>query len=65
MRSVPTKGNVEPRLALGELFLTKYNSVDAQKTFDDLLHDNPSQPRALLGQAQRLIADQQPRCLIP
>jgi tetratricopeptide (TPR) repeat protein len=47
------------RVRLGELFLEKYNSSDAQSTFDEVLRDNPSHPRALLGAARRLFFDNQ------
>ncbi len=53
-------GNVEARDALGELFLAKYNSADAQTTFDEALRVNPNDPRALLGAARRLVFDGRP-----
>ena len=43
----------EPRARLGEMFLEKYNSPDAQRAFDDALKLNPRHPRALLGSALR------------
>jgi cellulose synthase operon protein C len=43
----------EPRVRLGEMFLAKYNSADAQAAFDEALRLNPRHPRALLGVAQR------------
>jgi tetratricopeptide (TPR) repeat protein len=52
--------NIEARDALGELFLDKYNSADAQATFADALQADPSDPRALLGAARRLVFDGQP-----
>lgn len=52
--------NFEARDALGEMFLAKYNGADAQRTFDDALRVNPSDPRALLGAARRLVFDGQP-----
>ncbi len=52
--------NLEARDALGEMFLAKYNSADAQSTFDDALRVNPNDPRALLGAARRLAFDGQP-----
>jgi tetratricopeptide (TPR) repeat protein len=52
--------NLEARDALGEMFLAKYNSADAQTTFDDALQVNPNDPRALVGAAQRLVFDGQP-----
>ena len=45
-------GDPEPRLRLGELFLEKYNSAEAQETFRAVLAVNPSSPRALLGLAR-------------
>ncbi len=41
----------EPRLLMGELFLEKYNSSEAQSLFREVLEENPSHPRALLGMA--------------
>ena len=52
--------NTDAKVKLGELFLSKYNFADAQQTFADVLETNPSEPRALLGAAQRLEADGQP-----
>jgi tetratricopeptide (TPR) repeat protein len=43
---------LEARLRLGELFLDKYNSPDAQSTFEEVLAVNETEPRALLGMAQ-------------
>jgi tetratricopeptide (TPR) repeat protein len=51
--------NDAAKARLGELFLRKYNFEDAQKSFDDVLQANPSDPRALLGAARRLQADGQ------
>src|SRR6185503_14177127 len=45
-------GNLEPRIQLGELFLDKYNSTDAQETFKQLLAINPGSARGLLGMAR-------------
>jgi tetratricopeptide (TPR) repeat protein len=47
----------DARLALGEMFLEKYNSADAQSTFDEVLGDNPNDARALLGAARRRVFD--------
>jgi tetratricopeptide (TPR) repeat protein len=47
----------DARIALGEMFLEKYNSADAQSTFDEVLRTNPSDARALLGAAKRRIFD--------
>lgn len=52
--------NLDAKIKLGELFLEKYNFADAQKTFEDVLDVNPLEPRALLGAARRLEADNQP-----
>ena len=51
--------NIDARVRLGELFLSKYNFADAQSTFDEVLQTNPRNPRALLGAAGRLEADGQ------
>ena len=40
-------GNADAKIRLGELFLRKYNFDDAQKTFDEVLAQNPIDPRAL------------------
>ncbi len=45
---------------LGELFLAKYNSADAKRTFDDVLERNAYHPRALVGEARRRQFDGQP-----
>ena len=34
----------DARIALGEMFLEKYNSADAQTTFDEVLNTNPNNP---------------------
>ena len=47
----------DARIALGEMFLDKYNSSDAQSTFDDVLNVNPNDARALVGAAQRRFFD--------
>jgi tetratricopeptide (TPR) repeat protein len=47
----------DARIALGEMFLDKYNGADAQSTFDDVLRENPSDPRALVGVARRRFFD--------
>jgi tetratricopeptide (TPR) repeat protein len=51
--------NSDAKVKLGELFLSKYNFDDAQKTFEDVLQSNPRDPRALLGAARRLENDGQ------
>ncbi len=45
-------GNFEARLAVGELFLDKYNSPDARESFAEILSLNPAHPRAMLGMAR-------------
>ena len=50
----------DARVALGEMFLEKYNSGDAQSTFDEVLRENPNDARALLGAAKRRIFDGEP-----
>ena len=50
----------DPRIALGEMFLAKYNAADAQQTFDEALQRNPNEPRALLGAAKRASFDGAP-----
>jgi tetratricopeptide (TPR) repeat protein len=47
----------DARIAVGQMFLDKYNSADAQSTFDDVLGNNPNDVRALLGAAQRRFFD--------
>lgn len=60
-RAIAIDGDdLDPRIALGELFLEKYQSGDAQITFAGVLAANPSHPRALVGEAKRLIFDGQP-----
>jgi tetratricopeptide (TPR) repeat protein len=52
--------DLEPRILEAELFLDKYNSVDAQKTIAEVLARNPSEPRALLALARRRANDGEP-----
>ncbi|MFI5311912.1 MAG: tetratricopeptide repeat protein, partial [Gemmatimonadales bacterium] len=52
--------DLDPRIALGELFLGKYNGAEAQTAFAGVLAANPLHPRALLGEARRLIFDGRP-----
>ena len=47
----------DARIALGEMFLEKYNSADAQSTFAEILGSNPNDARALLGAARRRFFD--------
>jgi len=49
--------NLDARVALGEMFLEKYNSPDAQESFAAALRINANHPRALLGFARRLRFD--------
>ena len=51
--------NADAKIKLGELFLRKYNFADAQRSFEDVLAENPNEPRALLGAAMRQQADGQ------
>ena len=51
--------NADAKNKLGELFLSKYNFDEAQKTFEEVLQANPLDPRALLGAARRLENDGQ------
>ena len=53
-------GDFEPRLRVGNLFLEKYASKDAQAEFDAVLKVNPSHPGALLGVARRRHFDGEP-----
>jgi tetratricopeptide (TPR) repeat protein len=55
--------NLEPRIRIGELLLEKYNSAEAAPAFEDVLQLNPSQPRALIGQARTLRFDSRPGAL--
>ena len=50
----------DARIAAGEMFLEKYNSPDAQSSFDEVLKINPNDPRALLGTARRRVFDGAP-----
>ena len=51
---------LEPRLRVGNLFLEKYVSPDAQAEFAAVLKVNPSHPLALLGIARRRQFDGEP-----
>jgi cellulose synthase operon protein C len=53
----------EPRIRLGELFLGRYNSPDAQATLAEVLRENPNHPRALLGMARAKYFDGTPEAL--
>ena len=52
--------NIDARVALGELFLEKYNGAEAQRTLDEVLQINASHPGALVAAARRLVFDGQP-----
>lgn len=52
--------NVDARVAVGELFLAKYNSAEAQKALDEVRSVNPAHPGALVAAAQRAVFDGQP-----
>lgn len=45
-------GNMDARVAAGELLLEKYNGTDAHESFEAVLAVNPRHPRALLGLAR-------------
>ena len=45
-------GNVDARLALGNLLLDKYNNTEAREVFEEVLEDHPGHPQALLGLAR-------------
>lgn len=47
-------GAVEPRLRLGELFLSTYNAPDAKASYAEVLRRSPKHARALLGMANVL-----------
>jgi tetratricopeptide (TPR) repeat protein len=47
----------DARVRLGELFLEKYNSQDARKSFQEVLDRNPRHAEALLGMARALDFD--------
>jgi tetratricopeptide (TPR) repeat protein len=52
--------NIDAKIDVGDLFLEKYNSADAQASFEEVLAANPKEPRALLGEAKRRFFDSQP-----
>jgi tetratricopeptide (TPR) repeat protein len=45
-------GDPRPRVAVGELFLEKYDAPEAHASFDAVLAVNPRHPDALLGEAR-------------
>ena len=53
----------EPRLRLGELFLDKYDSGQAEQLLADVLRANPRDAEALLADARRLEFDGSPGAL--
>ncbi len=55
--------NLTPRVAMGELFLEKYQSPDAKASFDEVIAVNASHPRALLGLARSYHFDGSPEAL--
>jgi tetratricopeptide (TPR) repeat protein len=50
-------GNHEARVALGELFLAKFNTTEAGALFGEVLGRNPHHPGALLGVARVRIVE--------
>ncbi|MFL5582411.1 MAG: tetratricopeptide repeat protein [Gemmatimonadaceae bacterium] len=52
--------NVDAQVALGELFLEKYNSGEAKPTLERALTINPRHPRGLLAAARRAQFDGEP-----
>jgi cellulose synthase operon protein C len=50
----------EPRVLLGDLFLEKYNSEQAQEEYERVLRENPTHPRALFGMGRAQIFDGNP-----
>ncbi|HEY9226289.1 MAG TPA: tetratricopeptide repeat protein, partial [Gemmatimonadaceae bacterium] len=52
--------NLDAKIKLGEVLMRKYNTEQAQPVFEEVLQINPLHPRALLGAAKRLQADNQP-----
>jgi tetratricopeptide (TPR) repeat protein len=47
-------GNLEPHIAIGELFLGKYNGPEADAVLKEVLQRNPNHPRALLDLARAM-----------
>ena len=55
--------SLEPSILAGALFLEKYNSPDASKSFGEALAVNPNHPEALLGLAKVKAFDGSPEAL--
>ncbi len=56
--------SLTPSIRAGELFLEKYNSPDANKSFQEVLAVNPNHPDALLGLAQVMDFDGSPEARV-
>jgi tetratricopeptide (TPR) repeat protein len=52
-----------PAIRAGELFLEKYNSPDANQSFQEVLAKNPNHPEALLGLARVMSFDGSPEAM--
>ena len=52
-----------PGIRAGELFLEKYNSPDANQSFQEVLAVNPNHPEALLGLARVMSFDGSPEAM--
>ena len=56
-------GDPRPRIAVGDLFLSKYVSTDAYDEYRAVLERNPRQPDALLGRARAQDFDNDPAAM--
>jgi len=56
--------SLAPSIRAGELFLEKYNSPDANQSFQEALTVNPNHPEALLGLAQVMDFDGSPEARV-
>ncbi len=56
--------SLTPSIRAGELFLEKYNSPDANQSFQEALAANPNHPEALLGLAQVMDFDGSPEAKV-
>lgn len=56
--------SLNPSIRAGELFLEKYNSPDANQSFQEALAVNPNHPEALLGLAQVMDFDGSPEAKV-